>query len=173
MFGATVILGLTIQLMVLLPLIYFVILVRVCLHGQQRRLVDGYVFVNAVVRSGDWIRRTTNNLCSGGTPTNFIGRCCSRSPLLSARTRRLVRLGGLFCNIAICVSVRFNACLFSTFCCTATLPISMKCVEATGISSRIVRIVLPLGVTLNMNGTALYVRLLPFSIRAAVTWSNR
>lgn len=40
---------------------------------------------------------------------------------------------------------------------SATLPISMKCMEENvGVDSLITRIVLPLGTTLNMNGTALY-----------------
>eukprot|EP01116_Phalansterium_solitarium_P004152 TRINITY_DN1504_c0_g2_i2.p1 TRINITY_DN1504_c0_g2~~TRINITY_DN1504_c0_g2_i2.p1 ORF type:complete len:479 (+),score=176.82 TRINITY_DN1504_c0_g2_i2:877-2313(+) len=48
------------------------------------------------------------------------------------------------------------ATAFGTDSSAATLPVSMKCVRATGISGRIVQVVLPLGVTLNMNGTALY-----------------
>lgn len=39
---------------------------------------------------------------------------------------------------------------------SATLPISIKCVTSHGISSQVAQIVLPLGSTLNMNGTALY-----------------
>jgi len=38
----------------------------------------------------------------------------------------------------------------------ATLPITMKCCVQQGISQKIAQIVLPLGITLNMNGTALY-----------------
>jgi len=38
----------------------------------------------------------------------------------------------------------------------ATLPVTLQCIEHSGISDKIAKIVLPLGVTLNMNGTALY-----------------
>lgn len=45
----------------------------------------------------------------------------------------------------------------STSSSAATLPVSMRCVEHNlGVSSRITSFVLPLGVTVNMNGTALY-----------------
>ena len=39
----------------------------------------------------------------------------------------------------------------------ATLPITMNCCIQLGVSEKIAQIVLPLGITLNMNGTALYV----------------
>ena len=45
---------------------------------------------------------------------------------------------------------------FGTASSSATLPVTMKCAEEAGIESRSVRFVLPLGVTLNMDGTALY-----------------
>jgi Na+/H+-dicarboxylate symporter len=38
----------------------------------------------------------------------------------------------------------------------ATMPITMKCCIELGVSEKIAQIVLPLGITLNMNGTALY-----------------
>jgi Na+/H+-dicarboxylate symporter len=43
----------------------------------------------------------------------------------------------------------------------ATLPITMKCIRGLDISNEIVQVVLPLGVTLNMNGTAIYVSTSP------------
>lgn len=46
---------------------------------------------------------------------------------------------------------------FSTASSSATLPITMECVEkGAGVSNRISSFVLPLGATVNMNGTALY-----------------
>lgn len=46
---------------------------------------------------------------------------------------------------------------FSTSSSSATLPVSIECVEENlGISNRIAGFVLPLGATVNMNGTALY-----------------
>lgn len=46
---------------------------------------------------------------------------------------------------------------FSTRSSSATLPLSMECVEKrAGVSNRVSSFVLPLGATVNMNGTALY-----------------
>lgn len=46
---------------------------------------------------------------------------------------------------------------FSTASSSATLPITMECVrERAGVSSRVTGFVLPLGATINMDGTALY-----------------
>lgn len=46
---------------------------------------------------------------------------------------------------------------FSTASSSATLPITMDCVEkGAGVSNRVTSFVLPLGATINMNGTALY-----------------
>jgi len=46
---------------------------------------------------------------------------------------------------------------FSTASSSATLPVTMECVEkGAGVSNRISSFVLPLGATVNMNGTALY-----------------
>lgn len=46
---------------------------------------------------------------------------------------------------------------FSTSSSSATLPVTMECVEKNvGVSSRVSSFVLPLGATVNMNGTALY-----------------
>jgi len=46
---------------------------------------------------------------------------------------------------------------FSTASSSATLPVTMECVEKTaGVSNRVSSFVLPLGATVNMNGTALY-----------------
>jgi Na+/H+-dicarboxylate symporter len=46
---------------------------------------------------------------------------------------------------------------FSTASSTATLPVNMECLEKrAGVSNRVSSFVLPLGATINMNGTALY-----------------
>jgi Na+/H+-dicarboxylate symporter len=45
---------------------------------------------------------------------------------------------------------------FGTASSTATLPLTMQSVREQGIAERFVRFVLPLGSTVNMNGTALY-----------------
>ncbi|MFC7050591.1 dicarboxylate/amino acid:cation symporter [Emcibacter nanhaiensis] len=45
---------------------------------------------------------------------------------------------------------------FGTSSSSATLPITMECAKEHGLSERSVRFVLPLGSTVNMNGTALY-----------------
>lgn len=45
---------------------------------------------------------------------------------------------------------------FGTASSSATLPVTMECVHEAGVDERAVRFVLPLGSTVNMNGTALY-----------------
>ena len=45
---------------------------------------------------------------------------------------------------------------FSTASSSATLPITMECTEEAGISKRSSEFVIPLGATINMDGTALY-----------------
>ena len=45
---------------------------------------------------------------------------------------------------------------FSTASSSATLPVTMECVESAGVSKRSTEFVIPLGATINMDGTALY-----------------
>lgn len=45
---------------------------------------------------------------------------------------------------------------FSTASSNATLPVNMECVEKAGVSKKVSSFVLPLGATVNMDGTALY-----------------
>ncbi|MBE7494940.1 MAG: dicarboxylate/amino acid:cation symporter [Verrucomicrobiaceae bacterium] len=46
---------------------------------------------------------------------------------------------------------------FSTASSTATIPVTMRCIrEEAGVSERVASFVIPLGATVNMNGTALY-----------------
>jgi Na+/H+-dicarboxylate symporter len=45
---------------------------------------------------------------------------------------------------------------FATSSSSATLPVTMRCVAANGVSDRAARFVIPVGTTVNMNGTALY-----------------
>jgi len=45
---------------------------------------------------------------------------------------------------------------FGTASSTATLPLTMECAREAGVDERAVRFVIPLGSTINMNGTALY-----------------
>lgn len=45
---------------------------------------------------------------------------------------------------------------FGTSSSTATLPLTMECAREAGVDERAVRFVIPLGSTINMNGTALY-----------------
>lgn len=45
---------------------------------------------------------------------------------------------------------------FSTASSSATLPVSLSCAQEAGISKRVTSFVLPLGATVNMDGTALY-----------------
>lgn len=45
---------------------------------------------------------------------------------------------------------------FSTASSSATLPVTMECMEEAGVSQRVRGFVLPLGATVNMDGTALY-----------------
>ncbi|HJL01354.1 MAG TPA: dicarboxylate/amino acid:cation symporter [Polyangiaceae bacterium LLY-WYZ-15_(1-7)] len=45
---------------------------------------------------------------------------------------------------------------FSTASSNGTLPLTMRCVEESGVPSRVGSFVLPLGATINMDGTALY-----------------
>jgi Na+/H+-dicarboxylate symporter len=48
------------------------------------------------------------------------------------------------------------AMAFSTASSSATLPLTMECAESIGVPRRTTRFVLPLGATVNMDGTALY-----------------
>ncbi|HEY8352495.1 MAG TPA: cation:dicarboxylase symporter family transporter, partial [Sphingomonadales bacterium] len=45
---------------------------------------------------------------------------------------------------------------FGTSSSTATVPLTMECAREAGVDERAVRFVIPLGSTINMNGTALY-----------------
>ena len=46
---------------------------------------------------------------------------------------------------------------FATFCSSATLPLTMNCLEEkAGVDRRVSRFMLPVGATINMDGTALY-----------------
>ncbi len=51
---------------------------------------------------------------------------------------------------------RAHLLAFSTSSSAATLPVSMECVEELGVPNKISSFVLPLGATINMDGTALY-----------------
>lgn len=39
---------------------------------------------------------------------------------------------------------------------TATLPVTIQCLDNMGVDPRITRFVVPIGATINMDGTALY-----------------
>lgn len=39
---------------------------------------------------------------------------------------------------------------------TATLPVTIQCLDNIGVDPRITRFVVPIGATINMDGTALY-----------------
>ncbi|KPP67119.1 EAAT5 variant-like [Scleropages formosus] len=55
------------------------------------------------------------------------------------------------------VAIVIWSCWFLCFCSSATLPITFKCLlENNHIDRRIIRFVLPVGATINMDGTALY-----------------
>uniref|UniRef100_A0A8D0HBB9 Amino acid transporter n=1 Tax=Sphenodon punctatus TaxID=8508 RepID=A0A8D0HBB9_SPHPU len=55
------------------------------------------------------------------------------------------------------VSATFTTCSFVLLCSSATLPITFKCLlENNHVDRRIARFVLPVGATINMDGTALY-----------------
>jgi DAACS family dicarboxylate/amino acid:cation (Na+ or H+) symporter len=45
---------------------------------------------------------------------------------------------------------------FSTSSSASTLPVTMECVEKSGVDKNVSRLILPLGATINMDGTALY-----------------
>ena len=48
------------------------------------------------------------------------------------------------------------ATAFGTASSTVTIPVTLKCAEKAGISKRITDFVVPIGATINMDGTALY-----------------
>ena len=54
------------------------------------------------------------------------------------------------------VSLQALMTAFGTSSSVATLPVTIQCCERAGISSHLNNFVLPLGATVNMNGTALY-----------------
>lgn len=63
-----------------------------------------------------------------------------------------------FCGITQLITLHTLSESFIIFCCSsATLPITFKCLlENNHIDRRIIRFVLPVGATINMDGTALY-----------------
>jgi Na+/H+-dicarboxylate symporter len=74
-----------------------------------------------------------------------------------------VLLGGIYALLARRNPVTFFKILFkalttafSTASSSATLPLTMECSEEAGVSPEATAFVLPLGATVNMNGTALY-----------------
>lgn len=74
-----------------------------------------------------------------------------------------VLLGGIYALLARRNPVTFFKTLFkalttafSTASSSATLPLTMECSEEAGVSPEATAFVLPLGATVNMNGTALY-----------------
>lgn len=51
------------------------------------------------------------------------------------------------------------------YCSSATLPVTFRCLEENmGIDKRVTRFVLPIGATINMDGTALYEAVAPIFI---------
>ncbi|SFF47055.1 Na+/H+-dicarboxylate symporter [Fontimonas thermophila] len=68
----------------------------------------------------------------------------------------LVRLVGLDPLRHLKLSVPALLTAFSTSSSAATLPVTFGCAQRAGVSDRVSGFVLPLGATVNMNGTALY-----------------
>ncbi len=69
----------------------------------------------------------------------------------------LGRLVGRYDPLAFFLRVREALLLaFSTASSAATLPVSLEVAERAGVAPRVARFVLPLGATINMDGTALY-----------------
>lgn len=48
------------------------------------------------------------------------------------------------------------ATAFGTGSSSATMPLTIKCLDGMGIDPRVTRFVIPVGATINMDGTALY-----------------
>lgn len=49
-----------------------------------------------------------------------------------------------------------NAILYLSICSSATMPLTINCMDSLGMDPRITRFVIPVGATINMDGTALY-----------------
>ncbi len=79
----------------------------------------------------------------------FMIQLCAVYPIF-LRLFSKVNIGILYSAVAEAMLVAFG-----TASSAATLPLTMACCEKRGISHRIARLVLPLGATLNMDGTAL------------------
>lgn len=79
----------------------------------------------------------------------FMIQLCAVYPIF-LRLFSKVNIGILYSAVAEAMLVAFG-----TASSAATLPLTMACCEKRGISHRISRLVLPLGATLNMDGTAL------------------
>lgn len=80
----------------------------------------------------------------GGLTVHFALLCLV---LVVLARRRLSYLGGM---------MRAIVTAFGTASSSATLPLTMECAREQGVSERASRFVLPLGSTVNMDGTALY-----------------
>lgn len=46
--------------------------------------------------------------------------------------------------------------IFTIPCSTATMPVTFQVLDSLGLDQRVTRFVIPLGATINMDGTALY-----------------
>lgn len=79
----------------------------------------------------------------------FMIQLCAVYPIF-LRLFSKVNIGILYSAVAEAMLVAFG-----TASSAATLPLTMACCEKRGISHRISRLVLPIGATLNMDGTAL------------------
>jgi Na+/H+-dicarboxylate symporter len=63
---------------------------------------------------------------------------------------------GLTCHFLLLFIILILLTAFGTASSSATLPLTMKCALEAGIDKRSVKFVLPIGATINMDGTALY-----------------
>lgn len=123
MYTVTVIIGLLIHGIVILPTLFFVITRK-----------NPFIFITGLLQA---------LITALGTSSRYISRATSETESLKT-LKCVLKLTLVFSSV-----VSFSS--------SATLPVTFKCLEENNkVDKRVTRFVLPVGATINMDGTALY-----------------
>lgn len=166
--------------MKLLPIILFCILLAAALStlGDRGRPVIAFFdgLNEAMMRIVEWVMifapigvfaLIASKLGSAGGGEAFVAQLAGLARYALAVISGLVAHAALLCLILMVLARRSIAdylrhlatplmTAFSTASSSATLPLTLEGVKAAGVDKRARRFVLPLGATINMDGTALY-----------------